>query len=357
MVENNSNLALITDIHFCIRNSSTYFASRYELFFKNIFFPTIVKSNVKTILILGDTFEDRKSVNVLGLHHARTMFFDVAKDLGIKIIAILGNHDVFFKNTNEIHSMSIINNEYDNVHLVYDYEEFKFGNKIFGMMSWVNNENLEENLKIIQSTSNANYLLSHLEISGFEMTKGHLNEKGFSMDIFSRFDMVLSGHFHIKNKIKNIYYIGNPFQTNWDDFGCDRGFHIYDTSKDEFEFIRNTYDTYNVLEYTDDIDLDEFDFNEYNSQIIKILIDTIADLNQSKYHKFLEKISETVHQYSILETGYTMIDSADVVSLKSNTETINEYVSSLNLEDDLHSDVLNIMHELHAEALSNRVSE
>ena len=139
-----SKIALITDIHFCVRNSSLYFMKRQRLFFENIFFPYLEKHGIKTILCLGDTFEDRKQINILGLHNSREMFFDVAKAKNIKIISILGNHCVYFKNTNEITSMSIIENEYDNVHLIDGYEEFTFGNKTFGMMSWINNENLQD---------------------------------------------------------------------------------------------------------------------------------------------------------------------------------------------------------------------
>jgi metallophosphoesterase superfamily enzyme len=125
--------AIITDIHFCIRNGSPYYAERYRLFFENIFFPYIDKHNIKTILCLGDTFEDRKNLNILGLKAACEMFFDEALKRDIKIISILGNHDVFFRNTNETNSMDIIESSYKNVYIVNEYEEFKFGNKIFGM--------------------------------------------------------------------------------------------------------------------------------------------------------------------------------------------------------------------------------
>lgn len=349
--------ALITDIHFGARGSSQYFLDRYKLFFENIFFPTLIKEEVKVILCLGDTWEDRKSINVNALSETRKMFFDKLEEYGIEFIAILGNHDVFYKNRNDINSMGIIESSYPNVRIIPEYDEILIGDKTFGMMSWVNNDNLASNLEIIKNTSTADYLLGHYEISGFEMTKGHLNEKGFSHDIFSKYEMVLSGHFHIKNKIGNIYYIGNPFQTNWDDFGADRGFHIFDSFTNKFNFFRNTYDTYNVLEYSDEIDIEEFDYSQYNSQIVKVLIHTIADLNQKNYQSFLEKLSSVTHEYSIIETGYTFVDSAEIVSLKSNSETIAEYVSSLNLENDLQKDVLELMHELHAEALSNRVSE
>ena len=102
-----SKIALITDIHFCVRNSSLYFMKRQRLFFENIFFPYLEKHGIKTILCLGDTFEDRKQINILGLHNSREMFFDVAKAKNIKIISILGNHCVYFKNTNQMTELNL----------------------------------------------------------------------------------------------------------------------------------------------------------------------------------------------------------------------------------------------------------
>ncbi len=350
-------IALITDIHFCVRGSSPYFIERYKLFFKNIFFPYLEKNNIKTILDLGDTFEDRKSVNIAGLHAAREMFFDEAKERGIKIIALLGNHDVFYRNTNEVNSMDILGAAYPNMHIVKEYEEFKFGEKIFGMMSWVNNENLSKNMDIIKNTSKANYLLGHFEVAGFEMTKGNVAEKGFSQETFSKFEMTLSGHFHIKNKIGNIYYIGNPFQTNWDDYGSDRGFHIYDTETDEFSFIKNTYENYDVLIYQNDTDIDSFDYSQYEGKIVKILVNKLAELNQASYIKFLNRLDESCYSIVVIEVSEEEINAPSVIKLRSNTEMIKDYIEKLTIEPEQKSEALKIMFELHNTALATKTTD
>lgn len=349
-------ICLISDIHFCVRGSSPYFIERQRLFFEKIFFPQLEKNKVTTILDLGDTFEDRKSVNVNGLYHARKMFFDEAEKRNIKIIAILGNHDIFYRNTNEFNSMDIIESAYSNVHLVREYEEFKFGKKTFGLMSWINNDNLEKNMKIIKETSTADYLCLHGEIVGFEMTKGNVADKGLSQDIFGKFDQVLSGHFHIKNKIGNIYYIGNPFQTNWDDYGSDRGFHIYDHEKDEFKFIKNEYENYDVIIYQDVTDQSSFDFSSYDGKIIKILVTKVSELNQANYSKFLETLSKHCHEYMIIEVSEEEIKAPTIVKLKTNTDMIRDYINKLNVDDSQKEESLRIMYELHGTALATRTS-
>ena len=349
--------AIITDIHFCIRNGSPYYAERYRLFFENIFFPYIDKHDIKTILCLGDTFEDRKNLNILGLKAAREMFFDEALKRDIKIISILGNHDVFYRNTNNINSMDIIESSYKNVYIVNEYEEFKFGNKIFGMMSWVNNENMERNLERIKSTSNADFLLMHAEIVGFEMTKGNVADKGFEQSLFGRFELVLSGHFHIKNKIGHIYYIGNPFQTNWDDYNSDRGFHVYDHDTNTFEFIKNTYENFDVIIYDDAVNISTFNFDKYKDQKIKVLVNNVAGLKQASYLTFLENLNTKVFEYTVVEINdesALIEDSTTALNMKSNTEMIKEYVNGLTMEDTEKSEVINIMLDLYNEAINLR---
>lgn len=351
--------ALITDIHFCIRNGSPYYAERYRLFFENIFFPYIDKHNIKTILCLGDTFEDRKNLNILGLKAAREMFFDEALKRDIKIISILGNHDLFFRNTNEVNSMDIIESSYKNVYIVNEYEEFKFGDKIFGLMSWVNNENLDRNLERIKSTSNADFLLMHAEIVGFEMTKGNVADKGFEQSLFGRFELVLSGHFHIKNKIGHIYYIGNPFQTNWDDYNSDRGFHVYDHDTNTFEFIKNTYENFDVIIYDDAVNISTFNFDKYKDQKVKVLVHNVTGLKQASYLTFLENLNTKVFEYTVVEINDESAinaDSTTALNMKSNTEMIKEYVNGLTMEDTEKSEVINIMLDLYNEAINLRES-
>lgn len=343
---------LITDIHFGVRSSSPYFVERYRLFFKNIFFKYIDDHNIKQVLILGDTWEDRKTINVFSLKAAREMFFDELLKRDIEVIAILGNHDVFYRNTNDTNSMNIIETSYKNIHLVNDYEEFKIGEKIFGLMSWVNNDNLEQNLKIIKKTSKANYLLGHYEIANFELTKGVICEKGFTHDIFERFDRVLSGHFHIKNTIGNITYIGNPFQTNWDDYASDRGFTVYDHDNDDFTFIKNTYENYDVIIYTDDTDIESFDYELYQGKHIKILVTLISDLNQVRYNKFIKNLERYVYAHLLVEAGKEEVISTGIVESKTTTSMINEYVNGLSVDDDQKSSLLEIMRDLHNIALS-----
>jgi DNA repair exonuclease SbcCD nuclease subunit len=354
-----SKSIFITDIHFSVRGGSQYYIERYKLFFENIFFPYIDKHNIETVYCLGDTWEDRKNINVNALKETRKMFFDELEKRGVQFVAILGNHDVFFRNTNETNSMDIIESSYKNVRIIDEYEEIYIGHKRFGFMSWVNNENLERNLERIKSTSTADILCGHFEIVGFEMTKGNVADKGFEQSLFGRFELVLSGHFHIKNKIGHIYYIGNPFQTNWDDYNSDRGFHVYDHDTNTFEFIKNTYENFDVIIYDDAVNISTFNFDKYKDQKIKVLVNNVAGLKQASYLTFLENLNTKVFEYTVVEINdesALIEDSTTALNMKSNTEMIKEYVNGLTMEDTEKSEVINIMLDLYNEAINLRES-
>ena len=226
-------------------------------------------------------------------------------------------------------------------------------------MSWVNNENLERNLERIKSTSTADILCGHFEIVGFEMTKGNVADKGFEQSLFGRFELVLSGHFHIKNKIGHIYYIGYPFQTNWDDYNSDRGFHVYDHDTNTFEFIKNTYENFDVIIYDDAVNISTFNFDKYKDQKIKVLVNNVAGLKQASYLTFLENLNTKVFEYTVVEINdesALIEDSTTALNMKSNTEMIKEYVNGLTMEDTEKSEVINIMLDLYNEAINLRES-
>jgi DNA repair exonuclease SbcCD nuclease subunit len=93
-------------------------------------------------------------------------------------------------------------------------------------------------LQLISSTD-ATVAFGHLEISGFAMYRGTVAHDGTDPDVFSKFDMVCTGHYHTKSNAGNIHYLGAPCEYTWSDFNDPRGFHIFDTETRELTFVQN----------------------------------------------------------------------------------------------------------------------
>ena len=69
----------------------------------------------------------------------------------------------------------------------------------------------------------ADLICGHLEVKGFEMHKGVINNHGLDRTYLKRFEKVFSGHFHKKSDDGHIYYLGTPYEMVWSDYKCPKG--------------------------------------------------------------------------------------------------------------------------------------
>ena len=97
-------ILLITDQHFGVRNDNVYFIEHYKKFYGQIVIPFIEKLGIKEIINLGDTFDKRRSINYMSLDEAKSMWFDPITELGCHMTSLVGNHDIYYKNTLRINA-------------------------------------------------------------------------------------------------------------------------------------------------------------------------------------------------------------------------------------------------------------
>ena len=346
-----TKVALVTDTHFGARSDSIPFDNFFRRFYDETFFPEIDKRGIKTIFHLGDCFDRRKYINFNTLSSCRDYFFDAAKQRGIEIVMIVGNHDTFFKNTNNVNSPGLLLSDYDNVTAYSGPIEYSIDGTSILLMPWICTDNYNECMEAMK-VSNSQVLFGHFEIAGFQMYKGHENDEGFNPKIFEKFDLVCSGHFHHRSSNGNINYLGNPYELTWADFEDPRGFHIFDTSTRELEFIQNPFTIFSKIYYDDEkVDSTAVDVSQYTNQHIKLIVVNKKDFY--KYDQFVErlykinplelKIIEDFSEFENEALGDGDIDLEDTITLLS------QYVD--NLETDAEKDrIKNLMKTLYVEA-------
>ena len=101
-------IALITDTHWGARGDSLTFLNYFRKFYDNVFFPYLEEHNIKTLIHLGDVVDRRKFINFKILNDLRTNFIERLWKMGVDTHIIIGNHDTFHKNTNELNSLQEI---------------------------------------------------------------------------------------------------------------------------------------------------------------------------------------------------------------------------------------------------------
>ena len=266
-------IALITDTHFGARNDNVAFLDYFEKFYEKEFFPFLKKNNIVTIIHLGDIVDRRKYISYVTLRRMKDMFIDKCNEYNVDLHVIIGNHDVPYKNTNEINSMMELFRDSD-IKYYSEPATCTFDDTDILIMPWINHANYPDAIKAMEETP-AQIMMAHLEVQGAFMDRGNVNEHGMSVDKFKKFDQVFSGHFHHKNKIQNIQYLGCPYEITWIDYQDPKGFHIYDTDTRDLDFIRNPYSMFHKVFYSDDnktIDeLLDFDFDSYANTYVKVI--------------------------------------------------------------------------------------
>lgn len=316
-------IALITDQHFGIRNDNISFIDYYDRFYSNIFFPYLEKNNINTIFMLGDTFDRRKYTNHNIAYLSKKIYFDKLK--GYDVHAIVGNHDTFFKNSNEVNSPELLLNDYKNITIYKDPKEVEFDNTLIAVLPWVCSGNYSECMSFMENTK-AQILFGHLEIAGFEMHRGAVTDHGFDMGLFSKFDMVMSGHFHHKSSRGNIYYLGAPYEMTWSDFEDPRGFHIFDTDDRSLKYIQNPYRMFNKIFYDDsNKELEELlavDEEFYKGSYIKVVVKNKT--NPYWFDLFIDRLEKIgVLDLKITEDNISLnLDDGELLEEAENTLTI-----------------------------------
>ena len=107
-------IAILNDTHTGIRNSSDVFLNNAEKFYTDVFFPYLMENGIRHIVHLGDYFDNRKHINFRALNRNRGHFLSVLREHGITMDIICGNHDTFYKDTNDLNSLKELLGHYMN---------------------------------------------------------------------------------------------------------------------------------------------------------------------------------------------------------------------------------------------------
>jgi DNA repair exonuclease SbcCD nuclease subunit len=202
----------------------------------------------------------------------------------------------------------------------------------------------------------AQVLCGHFEINSFEIIKGLVCSKGIDSTIFERFDKVFSGHFHIRATNGIIQYIGNPYQTNWGEYGYLKGFAIFDTKTKSIEFINNSISAYEILQYNDDIEVGLFDKERYANKIVRVIVNTCK--NKKKLEILLDTISQISHSLEVIENKEVLLVDDEQEAVPSDTiQLIHQFLETCKIDHLDKKQLAEIILGIYSEAVEKGVSE
>ena len=340
-------VAIITDQHFGARKNSKLFHDYFLKFYNEVFFPTLEKEGITTVIDMGDTFDSRKGIDFSALSWAKNNYYDRLRDMGVTVHTVVGNHTAYYKNTNEVNAVDLLLREYDNVIVYSEATEAKVDNLDVLFVPWINQDNEEQTLKLIDKTS-CPVAMGHLELIGFRVHRGYIMDHGTDTKVFDKFDRVYSGHYHTRSDNGKIYYLGNPYEMFWNDCKDTRGFHIFDTETLEHIPVNNPNRLFYTIYYEDD-DHQTFDAREYKDKIVKVIVRKKS--SPKKFEKFVDKLYnvgvfelKVVENFQVEENeNFEAFESEDTLSI------LNRYIeeSEITLEKSI---VQRVIQEVYQEA-------
>lgn len=346
-------IAILGDTHFGIRGDSIAFHSNYREFYSKIFFPYLEENSIKNVYQLGDLFDRRKYISFQTLALCRRYFFDVMKQKNIQFFTLLGNHDITFKNTLEINSPQLLLKEYPNVWIFDKPHKSEFG---FDIIPWICKDNEDEIKEFIKNSSNE-VCMGHFELAGFEMDRGNICVDGMDAKMLSRYELVMSGHFHHRSNNGSVVYVGTPSEHTWADYNDERGFHVYDTETRELTFIKNPYTMFYKTKYNDEEmeynNIVNTDYSHMSGKYVKIVVEKRT--NAFLFDTYIDCITRANPlDISVVEDFSEIIDTKDGVDVDQAEDTIvilDKYVDGLTLPVD-SGKIKNILRDVYFEAMS-----
>ena len=264
---------------------------------------------------------------------------------------IPGNHDTYYKNTNELNSLKECLGHYMNeVHIIMEPTVMHYDSLKLGLLPWICQDNYDLCMNFIRDCR-ADWIGSHLELNGFEVMRGLTNKHGMDPKLFSRFEMVLSGHYHCSSKKDIIWYLGSQMEFFWSDAHDPKHFHILDTETREMTKIRNPHTLFEKILYIDE----EIDYNNYNKNLSKKFVKVVVSekTDPFTFDRFIDNIqNQDIYELKIAE-NFNEFMGANVddeeVNFEDTTEIVDSYIEAVDTDLDKHKIKIQ-MRELMTEA-------
>ena len=347
-------IALITDTHFGARNDNLNFNEYFYKFWEETFFPYVEEHGIDTVIHLGDVMDRRKFVSYKIAQDFRQRFIQKFVDKGINLHMLVGNHDTFYKNTNDVNSLAeLVDDRYSGITCYPNPTTIDIDGTSLCLIPWICADNYADTMQHIKETK-AQVCLGHFELNGFEMYAGSYAENGYDKAFLNKFDTVFSGHFHKKSDDGHVYYLGNTYEIMWGDCNDPKGFHIFDTNTRELERIVNPFTIFQKVYYDETtIDYDNYDVSSLRDKFVKIIVVNKKDFY--KFDRFIDKVlSESgAHEVKIVEDFSELdaenVDDEIVQNAEDTMALLERYIDELDIDLD-KTRLTNMMKGLYLEA-------
>ena len=227
---------VLGDLHFGVRSNSLEWLEIQKDFFENLFIPTLKKHYKPgdVLVQVGDTFDNRQSINIRVLNYAINLFERLGEILPVHII--VGNHDIWAKKSNDVTSIDSLK-WIPNVQVYTDPVMYDWNDRKVLLMPWRRDSDHEAETLADNPTSEI--VFCHSEVRGIYLNSKVKNQHGNESNIYDKYTRVYSGHIHYRQEKNKLLMVGVPYQLTRSDMNNTKGFDLVDLETMEETFFEN----------------------------------------------------------------------------------------------------------------------
>jgi DNA repair exonuclease SbcCD nuclease subunit len=330
-----SKVAIFSDLHLGLYGNSTDW-HKIALAWADWIVGELTKKKIKDIFFLGDFFHNRSEISVHTVHVATEI---ISKFKDFHIYMIIGNHDAYYKNRSDVHSLGLLKG-HDNITIIDSNFELSAFDKKMLFVPWDNEI----------TDGKFDYMFGHFEIQSFKMNNFKVCDRGLNVNyLLDKSNTIFSGHFHNRNSKKynkgSVHYVGNTFPMDFADVANDKGYHIFDIESGELEFFKNTVSP--EFKKINLSDIKKYKENDLRGHIVKVIVDKeVDDGKLDKFKVYLMKFKP--HQLTFeFNVNSKRIEDAEELDSVDISEQFVEFIDQLKLEEEKQTRVQKIIDGLY----------
>lgn len=234
----------------------------------------------------GDTHPIRGLIKTAS-HDLLTKHYTQWHDDGLIQVIDIGNHDQEDRE-GEVHPMRSFA-KFSGWTVVSEPQIVEMGGVPWAVFPYMAKEKVQPAINRLRGK--AKYALVHWGILGAKRNDWNTDTTGIPVEWLSCFKQVFSGHYHYRNAIENVQYIGSPFQHTHSEANQPKGVILYDYKKINFIEIKGTPKHYSV-EYKiedDGVTLEGDVENITNRDFVKVKVTGDSELVSHVSHDDVRK--------------------------------------------------------------------
>lgn len=273
MLIDSDRVMIFSDFHWGKSKNSEIKIHQNEKFIK-WFIKQALSNNITDIIFMGDWFESRNTISVKTYNHS----YDALKsmsDAGLTVHMIIGNHDIYYRETNTVNSLKPYN-EIPNVHIFTNAEPVSFNGEHKGLLvPW---DTFDYNT---MKGGDYDVMFGHFEFIGavHNAVSSDTSKHGFNgNEMTGVAPLVFSGHYHARREYNfkdgKVLCVGCPLQLDWGDYNDTKGIYIYDSNTNDYEFIENPVNAiYVKVLWSDIINKKNDALRNVESNFVSLIVD------------------------------------------------------------------------------------